>query len=307
MTVLKKILLAGAAHLDRTGRLDAPSALGCSNPGTFEESVGGTCLNVAGVLASLGLAPQLVSQTGRDSAASLIQKDAESRGIRFEGFVVGDHNTGTYTSILEPDGNLLIALADMGIYETIETAMIDHVKEQASRNDILCLDANLPELALAKLSNVDAPMKVAFTVSKIKAKRLHPILPNLDFLFTNRIEAASLFSLSDDFETFALLEALFKSSLQQAVISDGANSVMVFENGNLQKVPVQPVSNLMDVTGAGDGLAGGTLYSLAKGNSLIDAVQFGIRVAREIVQVSGPWYPGLDRLLTPLQTSESPE
>ena len=73
MTVSKTIVLAGAAHIDRTGRLNERSSLHCSNPGRFDETVGGTSLNVASILVSLGSQPQLITQLGEDMAAKQIR------------------------------------------------------------------------------------------------------------------------------------------------------------------------------------------------------------------------------------------
>ena len=63
-----RLIVCGAAHVDRTGLLDAPSALGCSNPGRFEETFGGTALNVASVAAGLGAEVELVSLVAQDPA-----------------------------------------------------------------------------------------------------------------------------------------------------------------------------------------------------------------------------------------------
>ena len=293
MTVSKTIVLAGAAHIDRTGRLNERSSLHCSNPGWFDETVGGTSLNVASILASLGSRSKLITQLGDDMPAKQIRFESADRGIELIAFSPSAQNTGTYTSVLEPDGNLLIALADMAIYDNLPDHIVDKALVTANESDIFCVDANLPEATINKLLECSAQFKVAFTVSKAKASKLRSSIGSLDLLFSNRVEMAALMELPENWQSDAMVEKLSVSGIKSCVISNGAEDVFLWDGKGVLTLPVEPKQKVVDVTGAGDGLAAGTLHALNNGAPLAKAVQFGIRVANAIIDVPGPWRPDL--------------
>jgi hypothetical protein len=114
---MARILAIGGAHIDRTGRLSSPHRPGASNPGHWESTPGGGVFNAARNLARLGHRVALVSPRGGDAAAGQVAAAAREAGIEDCPLTFLDRATPSYTSILEPDGNLVTALADMALYD----------------------------------------------------------------------------------------------------------------------------------------------------------------------------------------------
>jgi sugar/nucleoside kinase (ribokinase family) len=108
-----KILVLGGAHIDRRGRIAGETAPGASNPGSWFEEPGGGGFNAARNLARLGFDVTMISPRGGDPIGEMVSEAADFAGISDRPFVFLDRKTPSYTAIIEKDGNLVIALADM--------------------------------------------------------------------------------------------------------------------------------------------------------------------------------------------------
>ena len=116
---MARILAIGGAHIDRKGWLDGPHRPGVSNPGRWEVEAGGGAFNAARNLARLGHQVTLVAPRGGDAAAGMVAEAAAQAGIEDCPLTFLDRATPSYSAILEPDGNLVTALADMALYDLI--------------------------------------------------------------------------------------------------------------------------------------------------------------------------------------------
>jgi len=289
------VVFAGAAHVDRTGWFARASTMGCSNPGQFDERAGGAALNIASDVAALGGHPTLLSHMGDDAAANWLNALAETRGIELHAYRDPGNPTATYTALIEPDGSLLTALADMSVYDGFDFDHFEDVTDTLSAGDWFCVDANIPETQIsAVLSKVPAK-KVGFTVSKAKAPRLKSSLSELDILFTNRVELGALSGQDNEQDTDidAAMDWISREGPDHVVVSNGSKAVTVLAEGKRHHVPVSALTQVRDVTGAGDALAAGTLFKLIAGVSFIDAVEFGIRAAQKTIETQGPYRPTL--------------
>ncbi|MEP0944575.1 MAG: PfkB family carbohydrate kinase [Rhizobiaceae bacterium] len=307
-----RVVVVGAAHIDRTGWLSAPSALGCSNPGRFEEMPGGTALNIARVAAQLCGDVDLISLVGNDAAAEQLRQELIAHGITAHlagggGGGGGETaNTGTYTSIIEPDGSLLVALADMAIYENFSAAPVKPFFADLSPHDWLCVDTNLPPPQIDQLLAASRAAKVGVTVSKAKAPNLLVYASQLDLIFTNRVEACSLCGIEPghDVTIADMANGLRQICPASFVISNGPDSVTVLEGDSVTSISVSALSadrQVTDVTGAGDALVGASLFALTHGANLVNAVQYGIEAARATIQVKGAICPDLAKRIGPFE------
>ena len=296
------ITLFGAAHFDRTGWLDAPAEEGRSNPGRFEECIGGAALNVAGVLSSMGMSPRLISRLGNDELADNLFSTAKQRGVDVCAQRSTQHNTGTYTSLIEPNGSLFIALADMAVYDGFDIAPhLDDIRA-AKCDSFICVDANLPKEQIEKIVKNTPARCVGLTVSKAKSNRLSCVLPHLDMLFSNRAEVLELTGASS---LELAIKSLQTNGPKNTIISDGADAVWVIEGDEVRNIAVPTLNEVVDVTGAGDALVGGTLFGLSNGYSLVNSVEIGVQAAQKMIQTKGPWCPNLAGALDISSTSNS--
>ena len=282
-----RVLVAGASNLDRICRLDSMMNDGASIPGRVTEFPGGAGLNVTSILASLGVQVTFASVLGADTGADALRAAMNDRGIATHLQVV-DAASASYTAILQPDGDLVVAVNDMDIYRKFDAAALDDDIAGLGASDWMVVDANLEQSALEQISRNSCQF-AALTVSSAKAPRLRDLCDRIDLFFTNRREALVLSGEDADGSMDLSLRALPKLGVKRAVISDGKNPVVVLDGETSDKITVPDLRAVRDVTGAGDALAAGTLWRLMAGEDLCDAVRAGIAAAQAILQVDGPW------------------
>ncbi len=159
---------------------------------------GGGGFNAARALALLGHDVTMVSVAGGDSGAALVEAAAARTGVTLNGFTFLDRQTPSYTAILEADGNLVIALADMGLYDlmTARRLKVNWLRETLEQADFILCDANLPGERRSPCSRRTHPpprhphRRDRHFAAKIV--RLIPALPALDFVFMNEAEQQQL-------------------------------------------------------------------------------------------------------------------
>ncbi|RVK98072.1 carbohydrate kinase, partial [Sinorhizobium meliloti] len=149
----QNIAVFGGAHIDRRGRISGATAPGASNLGAWFEEAGGGGFNAARNLARLGHRVTMISPRGGDPAGDTVAAGAEAAGVIDRPFTFLDRKTPSYTAILENDGNLVIALADMDLYTLFTPRRLQQraTREILAASELVLMDANLPQETLAAL------------------------------------------------------------------------------------------------------------------------------------------------------------
>jgi pseudouridine kinase len=276
------LLVIGGAHVDRLAVLLGPHRAETSNPVSITEQSGGGSFNAARAAKRFNLDVSLLSARGGDAGGTLVEEAIKSADITDLSSVHLDRATPSYTGILEVNGNLVTAIADMGLYETaiarsFKRAPVQKAARQA--NAILC-DTNLSSAALAAvLADVAKGNPVfALAISASKVPRLLQLLPDIACLFMNCFEAAALTGLPQATPMIELAGALRTLGLKRAVVTAGAKAAALLDDAAITLL-LPPKINVVDVTGAGDCLAGTMVAALLQGNNLIDAAKLGLAAA----------------------------
>lgn len=277
------ILVLGGAHIDRRGRIDGETTPGASNPGRWIEEPGGGGFNAARALARLGLRVTMISPRGGDAIGQRVAQAAADAGVEDRPFTFLDRATPSYTAILERDGNLVIAIADMDLYRlfTPRRLKIRAMREAILNAGALLIDANLPPETLESLAKQAQELRkpvAGIGISPAKVVHYRNCLDAMDYLFLNAAEAKTLTeaSPSDPSEWPALLRNI---GLKGGVVTNGSGPVIAFnKEGDFALTPPK-LDTLVDVTGAGDSLCAGTLSQLVKGHGLAQALKHGVALA----------------------------
>lgn len=286
--MMKKILVLGGAHVDRRGRISGATADGASNPGSWFEEAGGGGFNAARNLARLGFDVTMISPRGGDPTGEMVSEAADFAGVDDRPFVFLDRKTPSYTAIIERDGNLVIALADMDLYRMFvpRRLSIRSVREAFAATDLILFDANLPEETLASITTrakaLGKPV-AAIAISPAKAVKLKPCIERIDYLFLNEAEATALTGErpNDPAHWPSLLGDI---GLKGGVVTRGQRELIAFSGGHVVALEPASVDEVSDVTGAGDSLASGVLAALLRGQPIAEAVREGAAAAALTVQ-----------------------
>ncbi|MGG7518702.1 carbohydrate kinase family protein [Allorhizobium undicola] len=277
------VLVLGGAHIDRRGRISACLVAGASNPGSWIEEPGGGGFNAARSLSRLGLSVTMVSPRGGDATGEKVTEAALAAGVDDRPFVFLDRATPTYTAILENDGNLVVGLADMELYRlfTPRRLQVKSVREAMAQARIVVVDANLPTETLEAIAAITArqgQMLAGIAISPAKVIRYRNCLDKLDWLFLNEAEAAALTGRAGS-APLELANLLRAEGLKAAVVTRGPSPALCFHASGAFTIDPPPLSAIRDVTGAGDSLAAGMIYALARGFQPPQALRHGVALA----------------------------
>ena len=275
------VLLAciGGAHIDRRGVLREAMVLGTSNPGTVYSDLGGVARNVGQNLARLGCSVLLCSRVGSDEAGRAVLAQPLDTSLIS---VSQTSPTASYTAILEANGELVIGLADMGVYDEVTPVVLEPALPRLRQAGLWFIDTNLPGDTIAWLLDA-APVPVAVdAISVAKSKRLVGLLPKIPYLFCNLAQAGSIAGVSLSCAEDGA-RALMGLGARRGVVSFGAHGIAVYENGAVTSMSALKATP-RDVTGAGDALVSGTLLGITRGLPLCDAARLGLAAAAITVE-----------------------
>jgi pseudouridine-5'-phosphate glycosidase len=191
-----RVLLVGGLNVDTLARTRAAPVAGTSNPGTTTRAAGGVARNVADNLSRLGDTCTLVGAVGEDEAGDFLLASlagVDTRAVRRSG------RTGSYTAVLDDDGELVIGVADMAATESVRPEEVDPVL--TADLDWLVLDGNLlPDTVTGCLATArDRGVPVALDpVGVAKAARLGTLDTLGVHTFTPTHDELAAFTGTDD-------------------------------------------------------------------------------------------------------------
>ena len=282
----RPILCIGAANIDRKLRASGPLAMGSSNPACCIESCGGVARNIAEILARMGAQVALVTAVGNDASGRALLAHAESVGIDTRGALkLDDAGSGTYTAVLDADGQMVVALADMALYDRITPSFLAMRQQQRAGASLIVADLNLPMEAIATLQRdaaLDSISLVLVAVSEPKMNRLPASLDGVRLLILNAGELAARVgrSLKDDAALAAACRELQGQGAEDVIVTLGARGVLFTCPDGRAEHLAAPAATVVDVTGAGDAFAAAVCLSLhGGGNDLALACRRGLQLA----------------------------
>jgi pseudouridine kinase len=230
-----------------------PVRHGRTNPATSSALPGGVAANIARSIrqhrADMKITFIGAAATGNDDAASSL-RDA---GIDVA-LVRLDGSHPSYNAILDHNGELIIGVADMALYDTVTPT--DIIPLLPKHPQAVIVDANFPADTLAAIAArlSDDCHLYANGTSVQKVHRLVTLMNRLDALVLNRAEACELAGKVGAVDELAiiLLASLRPDAL--VLVSDGAESAALAARGEVVS-NAPPKITLANENGAGDAMA----------------------------------------------------
>lgn len=281
----RPIVCIGAANLDRKLRSRAPLVMGTSNPAQADESFGGVARNIAENLARLGAPVALMTAVGADAAGAALLAHAADAGIDTGATLKLSHAcSGTYTAVLDGSGDMVVALADMGLYDQMTPAWLATRTTLRANAAMVVADLNLPRdtvAALIEAAGRDQVALVIVAVSVPKMARLPDALTGVRLAILNEGELSARFgrTLDTDSDFAAACRALQDQGVRDVVVTRGARGVFYTTLDGVHHLPA-PLAEPVDVTGAGDAFAAAVCLTLNHdGDDLALACQRGLELS----------------------------
>ncbi len=298
------VVVVGSAGIDIKGRPLDELHWESSNIGVVRNSVGGVARNIAENLACLEVPTVLLTALGRDVEgervfAHCLDHDIDCKHL----LMINGARTGTYLSLLKPNGELLAAIGDFDIMRQVNSAYLLENEELLAGSDMVVIDATLDEAALHTLFEIAERhwLRVcADPTTPILAAKIRPYLHQLHLVVPNAIETAVLCELSEpvrDREAgIAAARRLVNLGAHIAVVTMGEQGLAYADGsggGFIRAVSTQVV----DSTGAGDALTGAVIFGLLNDVPLDEAMRLGVTAASLTLQTYETVVPELSQEL----------
>lgn len=277
----QQVICIGGANIDRKLHIKDMAQLGTSNPIFSTQSAGGVARNIAENIGRLGLEVSLISTSGNDMDWAFIEESSTLYMNLDNVASFPEKSTGSYTAVLDSNGELIIALADMEVYEAISPDLLLKNDVLLSRSKCIIVDLNCPKETIqflcqfAKSHNIPI---VLIPVSSPKMNRLPDELDGVTWLITNRDESETYFNteIKNEEDWKNTLEKWLSLGISNVVITNGKEGSMI---GNKEEgifhVPSIEVNEIVDVTGAGDAFSSAVIYAWLEGKSLLEIAKVG--------------------------------
>lgn len=258
------------------------------------EISGGSAANTMVGLASFGGRAAFIGKVATDEFGRIFKHDISASGVTFE-TAPADNSVPTSRSLIlvTPDGERTMNTY-LGVSTNLDQGEVDPELIEAS--SIVYLEGYLFDQPRAKeafrqavgIAN-RAGRKVALTLSdsfcvdRHRGEFLELIRSGVGILFANESEITSLYETSD-FDAAARRAA---ADTHLAVLTRSGRGSLILADGAAHQIPVEPVAEVVDTTGAGDLYAAGFLYGYARGCDLQTAGRLGSLAAAEIISHVG--------------------
>jgi sugar/nucleoside kinase (ribokinase family) len=263
--------------------------------GPGREISGGSAANTVAGIAALGGRAAFIGQVADDQLGTVFAHDIRAAGVAFDTAVrPGQPTTARCLIFVTPDGQRTMNTF-LGASQFLPAAALD--ESLIAGGAILYLEGYLwdpeePRAAMRKAIEIAraAGRKVAFTLSDVFCISRHgddfrKLIADgmIDILFANESELLALTG-KDDFETAV---AEMHGQVPLLVVTRGEHGAIALQGSERAEVAAEPITRLVDTTGAGDMFAAGFLHGQAQGKGLEQSLKLGAICAAEIIQHYG--------------------
>lgn len=262
--------------------------------GPAVECSGGSAANTIAGLASLGAACAYIGKVRDDQLGQVFAHDIRATGVAFTTpAAVDGPATATCLILVTPDADRTM-MTYLGACVNLNSHDIDN--EMIAASQVTYLEGYLWDPPAAQQAFLDAAAaahaadrKVSlslsdpFCVGRHREGFIDLVDNHVDILFANEEEITSLFEV-DDFDS--ALQAV-RGRCDVAALTRGPRGSVIVAGDEIHVVDAEPVSRVVDTTGAGDAYAAGFLYEFTRHSDFARAARTGGVAASEVISHMG--------------------
>jgi pseudouridine kinase len=277
----KGVTCIGGANVDRKLQLHAEMISETSNPAQSSQASGGVARNIAENLGRLGLQSCLLTVVGDDTEGSWLLNQTKNHVDVSSSIELYKETTGTYSAILNQRGEMMFALADMDLYESVDIGFIEKKWGVIASSEMVILDTNFPAEVLhyiiRRCQSEEIPLTVV-PVSAPKIMKLPSSLEGVTWFICNKGEAEAYLDMTIESEGdfFKAAKLITQKGAERVVITRGDQGLIYYTVYKEASAILPPEVKVVDVTGAGDALVAGIIYGYIKGSDTDGACRIGI-------------------------------
>lgn len=263
--------------------------------GSGVEMSGGSAANTMCGVASFGGRAAYIGKVADDELGSVFAHDLRAVGVAFHpGQPEGEMRTGRCLILVSPDAQRTMNTY-LGMSSWLHPGDLDEsviADAQVTYLEGYLFDRPEAKEAFRKAARTAhaADRRVSLTLSDPFCVDRHRddfrglVQDDVDILFGNADELRALYEV----ETFEAAIDLVRKDCQLAAITNGKDGSVIITREAVIPVSAEPVSRVLDTTGAGDLYAAGFLHGLTSGRSLAECGRLGSLAAAEVISHVGP-------------------
>ncbi len=294
------IIVIGGANIDIKAQASGKYIAGTSNPGSVSFTPGGVARNIAHNLGSLGVNVALISAIGNDAAGEIAIAATSAAGVDLSLCLREEAATGSYVAVLDEKGELVSAVNDMRILESLKPESVKPHRAALEAAKLIVADCNTRPDLLDYLALNFSEKLIVEPVSVSKSQKLLTLLDKHEvFLATPNRDQLEAMTDTDDMDQAC--QNLHERGLQNLVVHLGSEGALLSSGKGMKNIHAASHAQVRDVTGAGDAAVAGLVYGLLKGYDISKAAQFGQAAASLVLSSTASTAVGLTE--TALQNS----
>ena len=262
---------------------------------SIKEMVGGGSVgNSMFGITSFGGNGSFIGKIKEDSIGKFLQDDMIREGLKFPlGFTSPDVSTGCCTIFVEKNGTRTMCtfLGAGALISPEDIKEADVKNHQIAYLERYLWDNQKAQQAMKKMVDICKAdeQKIAFTLSDLFCVDRHRssfkelINNDVDILFGNQDEFSAMINsknINDGIEYAKSLKIL-------SIITLADKGSLIVTGENVMEINAEPVSRVIDTTGAGDLFAAGFLYGMTHNKNLEESGYLASIAAAEIISHFG--------------------
>lgn len=258
-----------------------------------QKASGGSAANTIKALANMGVESAFIGKVGDDADGRFYGEDLEREGVVTCLSVMQGQGTGVASTLISPDGQRTFATY-LGASACLDAA--DVTADMLRGYHIIYVEGYLVQNHALMTGALSLARELGLTVC-LDLASYNVVAADLDFfrrlvndyvdiVFANEEEALA-FTGKEGVEAARDLARMCRT----AVVKLGKAGACVCSGDRFAAAPAAEVAQVVDTTGAGDYFAAGFLYAYVNAQPLAQCLEWGGRLAAEVIQVVGTTLP----------------
>jgi len=261
-----------------------------------KEASGGSAANTVAGLASMGGRAAYIGKLADDQLGQIFTHDIRAIGVDFDTPPLVDGPATARCLInVTPDAQRSMSTF-LGAAALVTEEDVEHGADKLRAAEIVYLEGYLfdreeakrgyvraAELAAASQRRTALTLSDLFCVERHRAAFRHLVANHIDILLANEAEITALYETEDFDEAIERV----RTDVEIAAVTRSEKGAVMVRGAETVAVEAEPVSQLVDTTGAGDLFASGFLLGIARGQSLEASGRMGSIAAAEVISHFG--------------------
>ncbi|PJN88594.1 carbohydrate kinase family protein [Bacillus sp. mrc49] len=284
------IICIGGANIDKKLYTKNEIVKKTSNPVIgSSRTVGGVARNIAENLGRLGEEVILLSARGNDADWFDIYQSSSPFMNLDHVIKIDDISTGSYTAVIDKNGDLSLALADMKVFDYITPALLLKNIDILLTAKCIVVDLNCPSETIEYLGLFTAKHHIPLVIIPVSSQKMSGLpkkMHAVSWLIVNKDETETYLNVKindrNDWENS--VKSWLRLGVRNVIVTNGSKGVMTGgAKGYIQHFPSVETPIVADVTGAGDSFCSGVIYSWLQKKDFESVIKSGLVNAHKTI------------------------